>query len=73
MIVNAYLKVSPKQWEEIKNKYVEANMYHVVENTKKNKRCDNCQYYNRCTEYEGFCSKEEALVDAGSTCDIYYE
>ena len=41
MIVNAYLKVTPKQWEEIREKYVESNMYHVISDSKrKTKRCD---------------------------------
>lgn len=28
MIVNAYLNVTQEQWEGIKEKYVEQNMYH---------------------------------------------
>lgn len=35
MIVNAYLKVTQKQWEDIKEKYVEPNMYHIVSSSKR--------------------------------------
>lgn len=41
MIVNVYLKVTQKQWEDIKEKYVEPNMYHIISDSKrKHKRCD---------------------------------
>lgn len=47
MIVNAYLKVTQKQWEDIKEKYVEPNMYHIVSSSKRKcKRCDGCSAYN---------------------------
>lgn len=35
MIVNAYLNVTQEQWEGIKEKYVEQNMYHIVSNSKR--------------------------------------
>lgn len=44
MIVNAYLNVTPKQWEEIKAKYVDSNMYHIIPNSRrKNRRCGTCE------------------------------
>lgn len=47
MIVNAYLNVTQEQWEGIKEKYVEQNMYHIVSNSKRKcKRCDDCKMYN---------------------------
>lgn len=73
MLVNAYLNVTPKQWEEIKEKYVEPNMYHVISNSKrKNKRCDECVNYCPCTRYEGFCVSEEGLVDGNDTCEDWH-
>ena len=73
MLVNAYLKVTPKQWEEIKEKYVEPNMYHVVSDSKrKNKRCDDCGAYCPCSSYEGYCLDEEALVDGNGTCEMWH-
>lgn len=33
MIVNAYLKVTQKQWEDIKEKYVEPNGLEEMQNT----------------------------------------
>ena len=72
MIVNAYLKVTPEQWEKIKKKYVEPNMYHVVSSSKrKNKRCDDCNMYASCTAYEGFCLETNELVCGNSTCDSW--
>lgn len=73
MIVNAYLKVTPKQWEEIKAKYVDANMYHIVSDSKRKKnRCDECSAYFPCSSYEGFCQCEESLVDANGTCEDWH-
>ena len=73
MLVNAYLKVTPKQWEEIKEKYVESNMYHVISDSKrKNKRCDDCGAYCPCTQYEGYCLEEEGLVDGNDTCEEWH-
>ena len=70
MIVNAYLKVTQKQWEDIKEKYVEPNMYHIVSSSKRKcKRCDGCSAYNPCTTYEGYCAEVEGLVDRNSTCN----
>jgi len=52
MIVNAYLNVTEKQWKEIKEKYVETNMYHIVSNSKRKcKRCDECAAYNAWSGY----------------------
>ena len=74
MIVNAYLNVTEKQWKEIKEKYVEANMYHIVSNSKRKcKRCDGCAAYNACSSYEGYCLNEEGLVDGNSTCEEWHE
>lgn len=74
MIVNAYLNVTPKQWEEIKRKYVEPNMYHIVSKSKrKNKRCDECGAYRSCSSYEGYCCDEGCLVDSNSTCENWYD
>lgn len=74
MIVNAYLNVTEKQWKEIKEKYVEANMYHIVSNSKRKcKRCDECAAYNACSSYEGYCLNEEGLVDGNSTCSDWHE
>ena len=73
MIVNAYLKVTPKQWEEIKEKYVESNMYHIVSNSnRKNKRCDECGAYCPCSSYEGYCMEQEGLVDCNATCEDWH-
>lgn len=73
MIVNAYLKVTPKQWEEIRERYVESNMYHIISDSKrKNKRCDDCGAYCPCSSYEGFCMIEEDLVDANGTCESWH-
>lgn len=73
MIINAYLKVTPKQWEEIKEKYVEQNMYHIMSNSKrKNKRCDECGAYCSCTSYEGYCMEEAGLVDGNGTCEMWH-
>ncbi len=72
MIVNAYLKVTQKQWENIKEKYVEPNMYHIVSSSKRKcKRCDGCSAYNPCTIYEGYCTEVEGLVDRNSTCESW--
>lgn len=74
MIVNAYLNVTPEQWEEIKEKYVEPNMYHIVSNSKrKTKRCDDCGAYCLCTSYEGYCCNVEGLVDCNGTCENWHE
>lgn len=74
MIINAYLNVTEKQWKEIKEKYVEANMYHIVSNSKRKcKRCDECAAYNACSSYEGYCLNEESLVDGNSTCSDWHE
>lgn len=74
MIVNAYLNVTPEQWEEIKGKYVEPNMSHVVSDSKrKTKRCDHCGSYCECTSYEGFCYMQEGLVDGNGTCEEWHE
>ena len=73
MIVNVYLKVTQKQWEDIKEKYVEPNMYHIVSDSKrKHKRCDGCSAYNPCTTYEGYCTEVEGLVDRNSTCKSWH-
>lgn len=73
MLVNAYLNVTPKQWEEIKEKYVETNMYHIVSNSKrKDKRCDECGAYCPCSSYEGYCCNEECLVDGNNTCEDWH-
>ena len=73
MIVNAYLKVTQKQWEDIKEKYVEPNMYHIVSSSKRKcKRCDGCSAYNTCTTYEGSCTEVEGLVDRNSTCESWH-
>ena len=76
MIVNAYLKLTPKQWEEIKKKYVEPSMcstYHIVDNTnRKNKRCDDCSAYCPCSSYEGYCLEEEVLVAGCGTCEDWH-
>lgn len=74
MIVNAYLDVTPKQWEEIKKNYVAPNMYHIVKNTnRKHKRCDDCMAYCPCTSYEGYCLEEEMLVDGSGTCEDWHD
>lgn len=74
MIVNAYLNVTPEQWEKIKNRYVERNMYHVVSNSKrKNKRCDDCSAYCTCSSYEGYCLESDGLVDGNDTCDMWHQ
>ena len=73
MIVNAYLKVTSKQWEEIKAKYVEPNMYHVISSSRRKcKRCDDCGPYNPCTDYEGYCFEQEGLVDGNGTCESWH-
>ena len=73
MIVNAYLKVTQKQWEDIKEKYVEPNMYHIVSNSKRKcERCDECSAYNPCTTYEGYCTELEGLVDRNFTCENWH-
>lgn len=70
MIVNAYLKVTQKQWEDIKEKYVEPNMYHIISSSKRKcERCDECSAYNPCTTYEGYCTEVEGLVDRNFTCE----
>lgn len=74
MVVNAYLNVTQEQWEEIKKKYVEPNMYHIVSNSKRKcKRCDDCKMYNPCSTYEGFCLETNELVDGNSTCESWYQ
>ena len=74
MLINAYLNVTAKQWEEIKEKYVEPNMYHTVKTTKRvHKRCDDCGAYCPCTSYEGYCLSAEELVDACDTCSEWHE
>lgn len=73
MLVNAYLKVTPAQWEEIKKKYVEPNMYHIVSSSRrKNKRCDSCGAYYPCTQYEGYCDNSGGLVDGNNTCEYWH-
>lgn len=73
MIVNAYLKVTPEEWNRIKDAYVEPNMYHIVSNSKrKNRRCDECNAYNSCTSYEGYCAEMEELVDGNNTCEYWH-
>ena len=73
MIVNAYLNVTQEQWKEIKEKYVESNMYHIVSNSKRKcKRCDDFKMYNPCSSYEGFCLETNELVDGNSTCESWY-
>ena len=74
MIVNAYLKVTPKQWEEIKEKYVESNMYHILSNSKrKNKRCDDCGAYCPCSSYEGYCLEYAEVVEGSANCEAWHE
>ena len=74
MIVNAYLNVTPEEWEEIKKKYVEPNMYHIVSDSKrKKKRCDDCGAYCPCSSYEGYCLEQECLVDGNDTCEEWHE
>ena len=74
MVVNAYLNVTQEQWEEIKKKYVEPNMYHIVSNSKRKcKRCDDCKMYNPCSTYEGFWLETNELVDGNSTCESWYQ
>ena len=73
MIVNAYLNVTQKQWEDIKEKYAEPNMYHIVSKSKRKcKRCDECSAYNPCTTYEGYSTEVEGLVDRNSTCESWH-
>ena len=73
MIVNAYLNVTQEQWEEIKKKYVEQNMYHIVSNSKRKcNRWDDCKMYNPCSTYEGFCLETNELVDGNFTCESWY-
>lgn len=73
MIVNAYLKVTPKQWEEIKAKYVEPNTYRIMSNSKRKcKRCEDCGAYNPCTSHEGYCLEEEGLVGKNETCEGWH-
>ena len=74
MIINAYLKVSPKEWEEIKKKYVEPNMYHIISDSRRKcKRCDDCSSYNPCSTYEGYCFESEELVDRNGTCENWHQ
>lgn len=72
MIVNAYLDITPQEWENIKKKYVKPGMYRIIKNTRReHKRCDDCHMYTSCTAYEGFCLETNDLVCGNNNCDNY--
>ena len=74
MIVGAYLKVTSKQWEEIKEKYVISDQYHIINNSKRKCNCCiDCGAYNPCTAYEGYCSDVEELVSKTDTCEDWHD
>lgn len=71
MIINAYLDVTDKEWEDIK-KHVKPDMYRIIKkNNRKHNRCDNCSMYTACSVYEGFCLETNELVCGNGTCDSY--